>query len=131
MDSKHCSGWAGSGIMMTKWKWRDNPKCPRCNVDESTLHVVQCQSGENISQFKESMEPLQTWLEETTSPRIASVICTHMKAYQRNKKVGGGSNPQNKNKKAIKATRQARHTKFWQRFPCERMERSTGITLRR
>ena len=87
--AKHCSGWAGSGIMMTKWKWRDNPKCPRCNVDESTLHVVQCQSGENISQFKESMEPLRTWLEETTSPRIASVVRTHMKAYQRNKKVGG------------------------------------------
>ena len=75
--------------MMTKWKWRDNPKCPRCDVDESTLHVVQCQSGANKSQFKESMEPLQTWLEETTSPRIASVVRTHMKAYQRNKKVGG------------------------------------------
>ena len=87
--TKHCSGWAGSGIMMTKWGKRDSAKCPRCDTDESTQHVIQCQTQENMEQFKESMEPLKDWLIETTSPRIASAVRTHMNAYQRNVKVNG------------------------------------------
>ena len=74
---------------MTKWKMRDNAKCPRCDVDESTQHVVQCQAPENLEQFKESMEPLKTWLTETTSPRIASAVRTHMNAYQKTRRVNG------------------------------------------
>ena len=87
--TKHCSGWAGSGVMMAKWKMRDNAKCPRCDTDESTQHVVQCQAPENKEQFKESMEPLKTWLTKSTSPRIASAVRTHMNAYQKNRKVKG------------------------------------------
>ena len=58
-------------------------------MDESSQHVIQCQTQENIEQFKESMEPLKEQLTETTSPRIALAVHAHMNAYQRNVKVNG------------------------------------------
>lgn len=48
--TRHCSGWTGSGIMMTKWGKQDSAKCPRCNTDESTQRVIQCQTDGNIEQ---------------------------------------------------------------------------------
>ena len=35
--SKHFSGWAGSGKMMQRWKYRDNAKCPRCDETEERI----------------------------------------------------------------------------------------------
>ena len=87
--SKHCSGWAGSGKMMLRWKFRDNAKCPRCEEAEDTHHVVQCQDIGNLNSFKDATQPLKQWLTDTTSPRIKSAVMTHIKAYQRNVLVGG------------------------------------------
>ena len=78
--TKHCSGWVGSGKMMLKWNYRDNAKCPRCD---------KCQHVGNINSFIKATEPLKEWLKETTSPRIKSLVMTHMKAYQRDIPVNG------------------------------------------
>lgn len=74
---------------MPNWgKW-DSTKCPRCNTDKSTQHVIQWQADDNIEQYKESFEPLKEWLKQTTLRRIASAVRTHMNAKQQNIQVNG------------------------------------------
>lgn len=75
--------------MMMGWKYRDNAKCPRCNEVEDTHHVEQCQEISNKNSYLKATEEIKKWLSEMTSPRIKSVVMTHLNTYQRDIKLSG------------------------------------------
>ena len=80
--TKHFSGWAGSGVMMNKWKLRDTLSCHRCGERETTLHVVQCQAAESLEQYGKLRKDLDSWLTKTTSYAITQAVLRHMDDYQ-------------------------------------------------
>ena len=81
--AKHFSGWAGSGTMMHKWKQRDTPICHKCEENETTLHVVQCQSASNLTTYTGLRKGLKIWLKKTTSLAIMTAVLLHLDAYQK------------------------------------------------
>ncbi len=75
--TKHFSGWAGSGVNMHKWGYRTSAKCPRCEEEETTSHVLNCASEEADEEFWEAIEPLAEWLVKKATASEGEALLDH------------------------------------------------------
>ena len=73
--TKHASENCGVGLTLFYWKKQDDAQCPRCGVDEDTMHVLQCQACGANDVWEENLAKLNTYLEEAgTHPEIHEAI---------------------------------------------------------
>ena len=92
--TKFESGWCGTGTMMKMWKQRLVSNCPRCYAkNESTTHILQCNSTAAQLTREESMDKLGEWLRSSkTCPDIIKLILSGMSRWRRGLEV---PSPQN------------------------------------
>ena len=82
--SKHCSGFFASGKMMTRWKFQQDPGCPRCPFPmEDAIHIIKCPSTEATTIWNKSMITLHKFLVARPTPStLADVICDRLQYWK-------------------------------------------------
>lgn len=82
---KYVSGYIGVGTTLHKWKLQATPQCPRCEEDETTAHVVQCQAPAADARWQASLKELEIWMRrQHTMPDIATAILSRMMQWRNN-----------------------------------------------
>ena len=75
--SKHSTGHCSVGVMMKKWGFRSESRCPRCKTsDESVTHVTVCPHPSALDAWKEQISTFQQWLrsQKTRGDIIEAII---------------------------------------------------------
>jgi len=60
--SKQCSGFCGTGQMITRWDKEASSNCPNCGCFETADHLNRCNDRIRRELLRESILDLQTWL---------------------------------------------------------------------
>ena len=84
--SKWMTGFCGVGKMMKIYGFQTHSKCPKCQQDnETTDHVLQCQSYGTHCLWQKSMRELSTWIADNDGPTELGDIITHnLNAWRQN-----------------------------------------------
>jgi hypothetical protein len=73
--TKHATGICGVNTQLFKWKQRQDDKCPRCGLSETSTHVWQCKGLDSAQLWTKSLAALSVWMETVnTSPEIILTI---------------------------------------------------------
>jgi ribonuclease HI len=80
--TKHATGLCGVNACLFKWKQRDDDKCPRCGLTETSTHVWKCNGMESLTIWTTALANLSDWmLSVHTSPEIITSINTNLLAW--------------------------------------------------
>ena len=82
--TKHASAQCGVGITLLKWKYQTDAKCPRCNLPESTAHVLTCTGmGANDTWNKSMSKVTQYLVDAGTHPELQEAILENLSRWRR------------------------------------------------
>ena len=82
---KHASENYGVGITLKHWGKQSHHRCPRCDQQESTLHVLSCCAEDADSPWKENINALEDYLvDEDTHPSIHKAILHRLHKFRNN-----------------------------------------------
>jgi hypothetical protein len=81
--TKHASENCGVGATLVKWKYQDDPQCPRCGEPEDTTHVLLCTGDGATEVWKEGMSSLADYLTDSnTHPGILQAVLDNLQAWR-------------------------------------------------
>jgi hypothetical protein len=81
--TKHVSGFCSVGRMAKRIGLRDTDKCPRCDQEETALHVWICRQTEVNQLWDKSMEELRRVLGQLLTPRsVTNTIIEGLNGWQ-------------------------------------------------
>ena len=84
--SKWMTGVCGVGKMMKIYGYQTHSKCPKCQQDnETTDHVLQCQSYGTHCLWQKSMRELRKWIADNDGPEeLGDIITQNLNAWRQN-----------------------------------------------
>jgi hypothetical protein len=86
--TKHSSEECGVGTTLVHWKYQDDARCPRCNQNEDTEHVIKCTDQEATNIWNEHLTGIEQYLFSTdTDPSIIRCIVTGLHSWRSNSAV--------------------------------------------
>ena len=79
--SKHATGHCSVGVMMKKWGFRTDSRCPRCKTpDESVILVIVCRHPSASNTWNEQIANLKQWMRsQKTNSNIIDAIIRNLK----------------------------------------------------
>jgi hypothetical protein len=82
--SKWMTGFCGVGKMMKIYGFQTHTKCPKCQQNnETTDHVMQCQSYGTHCLWQRQMRTVTKWIEDNEGPQeLASAITNNLTAWR-------------------------------------------------
>ena len=83
--SKWLTGFCGIGITLQLYRHQTHRKCPRCNIDETTVaHVLRCPASAAQQLWLRSISELRSWLDKHDgNPELCDLICENLTAWHR------------------------------------------------
>ena len=87
--TKFQAGLCGTGRMMKRWKQRVIDNCPRCGAEnETTTHVLQCQSESATAIWNKSVQELDTRLKDIrTCPDLRKLLLNIINKWRSGEEV--------------------------------------------
>ena len=72
--------------MLVKYKYQEHDNCPRCGIaNETTLHLLQCQSFGVQLLWDDEINKLQEWMhQQNLHPEIQTIITTYLQSWRTN-----------------------------------------------
>ena len=101
--AKHATGHCGVGVMMKKWGFRTDSRCPRCkNPDESVTHVIVCPHPSASSTWSEQLDNLKQWMRaQKTNSDIIDAIIRNVKKLRKSGGIFGHHYQDTKMRKVV------------------------------
>lgn len=79
---KQASGHLGVGRVLQRWGLQNHSECPRCQGDETPIHVLRCPDPRALTVWETTLANLSTWmLRKQTDPAIQQTIIRRLREW--------------------------------------------------